>query len=83
MAYPSNPANMTASGDFHKPAHSTAPVPKDQRSFLGSQRSIETDNTIQAFLLKDTCGHIVKTKKLLEKEQDRVEKVKRVREKSL
>ena len=38
---------------------------------------------IQAFFLKDQCGQIIKTKKVLEREQDRVEKVKRAREKAL
>ena len=48
-----------------------------------SQHSIDSDNTIQAFFLKDQCGQIIKTKKVLEREQDRVEKVKRAREKAL
>lgn len=51
-----------------------------QRSYLQSQHSIDSDNTIQAFLLKDSCGQIVKTQKILEKEHDRVEKVKKARE---
>jgi hypothetical protein len=33
--------------------------------------------------MKDSCGQIVKTKKILEKELERVEKVKRAREKAL
>jgi len=33
--------------------------------------------------MKDSCGQIVKTKKILEKEHERVEKVKRAREKAL
>ena len=33
--------------------------------------------------MKDSCGQIVKTKRVLEREQDRVEKVKRAREKAL
>jgi hypothetical protein len=33
--------------------------------------------------MKDSCGQIVKTKKVLEREHDRVEKVKRVREKAV
>ena len=33
--------------------------------------------------MKDSCGQIVKTKKILEKEQDRIEKVKKAREKAL
>ena len=44
---------------------------------------MDSDNTIQAFLLRDSCGKIVKTKKLLEKEQDRVQKVKKARENAL
>lgn len=33
--------------------------------------------------MKDSCGQIVKTKKVLEREQDRIEKVRRAREKAL
>lgn len=48
-----------------------------------SNHSIDSDNTITNFLMKDTCGQIVKTKKMIEREQDRVEKVKRARENAL
>ena len=44
---------------------------------------MDSDNTIQNFLIKDQCGKIIKTKHMLEKEQDRVEKVKQAREKAL
>ena len=47
---------------------------------MNSTHSIDSDNTIQAFFVKDSCGQIVKTKKVLEREQDRIEKVKRARE---
>ena len=33
--------------------------------------------------MKDQCGQIIKTKRILEREQDRVEKVKRARENAL
>ena len=33
--------------------------------------------------MKDSCGQIVKTKKILEREQDRIEKVKKAREKAI
>ena len=33
--------------------------------------------------MKDKCGQIVKTKKIIEREQDRVEKVKKAREKAI
>ena len=33
--------------------------------------------------MKDNCGQIIKTKKVLEREQDRIEKVKKVREKAV
>ena len=33
--------------------------------------------------MKDSCGQIVKTRKMLEREQDRVEKVKRARENAI
>ena len=33
--------------------------------------------------MKDSCGQIVKTKKILEREQERIEKVKRAREKAI
>ena len=52
--------------------------------FAQSQFSIESDtNTIQDFLMKDKCGQIVKTKKIIEREQDRIEKVKKAREKAI
>ena len=53
------------------------------RGLMASNHSIDSDNTIQAFLMKDSCGQIVKTKKVLEREQDRIEKVKRVRDKAI
>ena len=34
-------------------------------------------------MVKDQCGRIIKTKQMLEREQDRVEKVKRARENAL
>ena len=40
----------------------------NQRGFLQSQQSMDSDNTIQAFMMKDSCGQIVKTKKILERE---------------
>ena len=33
--------------------------------------------------MKDKCGQIVKTKKIIDREQDRVEKVKKAREKAI
>ena len=33
--------------------------------------------------MKDKCGQIVKTKKIIEREQDRIEKVKKAREKAI
>ena len=33
--------------------------------------------------MKDKCGQIVKTKKIIERENDRVEKVKKAREKAM
>ena len=33
--------------------------------------------------MKDKCGQIVKTKKIIERENDRVEKVKKAREKAI
>jgi hypothetical protein len=53
------------------------------RGFLASHHSIDSDNTIRNFFVKDQSGQIVKTKKMLEREQDRVEKVKQAREKAL
>jgi hypothetical protein len=50
---------------------------------MASTQSVDSDNTIHAFLMKDSCGQIVKTKRILEKEQERVEKVKRARENAL
>ena len=52
--------------------------------FASSQFSIESEtNTIQDFFMKDKCGQIVKTKKIIERENDRVEKVKKAREKAI
>jgi len=50
---------------------------------LQSNHSLDSDHTIQNFFLKDSCGQIVKTKKMLEKEKERVQKVQRARENAL
>lgn len=70
----------------HKTPHSQAgykTTTANQRGFMQSQHSIDSDNTIHAFLMKDSCGQVVKTKKVLEREHDRIEKVKRAREKAV
>ena len=48
--------------------------------FLQSAKSIDSDNTITAFLAKDSNGTMVKTKQMLERQEARVAKVKRARE---
>lgn len=53
------------------------------RGFLNSQQSCDSDNTIAAFFTKDRDGQLVKTVKMIENQQNRVEKVKRAREKAL
>lgn len=64
-------------------SHNKTSIMTGQHAFTQSQLSVDSDNNINAFLLKDQCGQIVKTKKVLEREQDRIEKVKRAREKAI
>ena len=56
---------------------------KNARTYLKSHHSLESDNTIQNFLMKNQCGKIIKTEQILAREQDRVEKVRRARENAI
>ena len=85
----SNPAN---SPHHHKSPRSQAAAPYTvtaaanstaPRGFLNSQQSVDSEGTIAAFFTKDRDGQLIKTQKMLERQQDRVEKVKRAREKAL
>jgi len=85
-AYASAPQNqLHSNASIPRSPHSQAPQKNSayKRGFLMSNHSIDSDNTIQNFLMKDSCGVIVKTKKMIEREQDRVEKVRRARENAL
>ena len=72
-----------ASLSKHSPRSVAPNYKKAARSFLKSNHSIDSDNTIQNFMMKDSDGKIIKTKHMLEREHDRVEKVKKARESSV
>ena len=80
-----SPPVLTSINSNQKSPRSQAPFNQttNGRGFLNSQQSVDSDNTINAFFTKDRDGHLVKTQKMLERQQDRVEKVKRAREKAL
>lgn len=77
--------SITASPGQKSP-RSTVPFNKSNgnaRGFLNSQQSIDSDGTIAAFLTRDRDGLLSSTQKMIDRQQDRVEKVKRAREKAL
>ena len=80
-----SPPVLTSINSNQKSPRSQAPFNQttNGRGFLNSQQSVDSDNTINAFFTKDRDGHLVKTQKMLERQQDRVEKVKRARDKAL
>ena len=67
----------------HQRSPKSVVSPGKNRSYLRSHHSIDSDNTIQNFLMKDQCGKIIKTEHILAREQDRVDKVKRARENAI
>ena len=80
--------NMVSSPNNFKSPRSQAPYKTTTKErggfFASSQFSIESEtNTIHDFFMKDKCGQIVKTKKIIDRENDRVEKVKKAREKAV
>ena len=83
--YNSPPGVLGSQASLNKQSpRSVAPnYKKAARSFLKSNHSIDSDNTIQNFMMKDSDGKIIKTKHMLEREHDRVEKVKKARESSV